>query len=53
LSHPRWNPLRKAFAVAVTLFVVLGNISFPVAVLAGWLRDDRQEMAHVASPGPR
>jgi succinate dehydrogenase / fumarate reductase cytochrome b subunit len=53
LSHPRWNPLRKAFAVAVTLFVVLGNISFPVAVLAGWLRDDRQEMAHVASPRPR
>jgi succinate dehydrogenase / fumarate reductase, cytochrome b subunit len=53
LSHPRWNRLRKAFAVGATLLVVLGNVSFPIAVLAGWLRDDRQEIAHVASPGPR
>ncbi|HEX6737337.1 MAG TPA: succinate dehydrogenase cytochrome b subunit [Vicinamibacteria bacterium] len=39
LSHPRYNPLRKAFAVAVTLVVTLGNLAFPVAVLAGVLHE--------------
>jgi succinate dehydrogenase / fumarate reductase cytochrome b subunit len=53
LSHPRWNPLRKALAVGVAAVVVLGNVSFPVAVLAGWLRDDRQEIARVGSPDGR
>jgi succinate dehydrogenase / fumarate reductase cytochrome b subunit len=38
LSHPRWNPLRKAFAGTITAVVVLGNISFPVAVLLGIIR---------------
>jgi succinate dehydrogenase / fumarate reductase cytochrome b subunit len=38
LSHPRWNPLRLAFSVGVTGAVVLGNISMPVAVLAGIVR---------------
>jgi succinate dehydrogenase / fumarate reductase cytochrome b subunit len=53
LSHPRWNPLRMAFAAGITAIVVLGNVSFPVAVLAGYLRDDRGEIARAASPGPR
>ena len=35
LSHPRYNRLRHAFATLVTVVVVVGNISFPVAVLAG------------------
>ena len=38
LSHPRWNPLRKAFAGTITAVVVLGNISFPIAVLLGIIR---------------
>ncbi len=46
LSHPRWNPLRMAFATGITALVVIGNVSFPVAVLAGWLRDDRPEIAY-------
>jgi succinate dehydrogenase / fumarate reductase, cytochrome b subunit len=37
LSHPRYNPLRHAFAALLTAVVVIGNISMPVAVLAGWL----------------
>jgi succinate dehydrogenase cytochrome b subunit len=37
LSHPRYNHLRHAFATLVTAVVVIGNISMPVAVLAGWL----------------
>jgi succinate dehydrogenase / fumarate reductase, cytochrome b subunit len=34
-SHPQYNQLRKRVAVAVALIVVAGNISFPLAVLAG------------------
>jgi succinate dehydrogenase / fumarate reductase cytochrome b subunit len=33
LSHPRYNHLRHAFATLVTVIVVAGNISFPLAVL--------------------
>jgi succinate dehydrogenase / fumarate reductase, cytochrome b subunit len=39
LSHPRYNGLRQAVAAAVTVMIVAGNLSFPVAVLAGVLRE--------------
>ena len=39
LSHPRYNSFRQAFAAAVTAVVVAANISFPVAVLTGLLRE--------------
>jgi succinate dehydrogenase / fumarate reductase cytochrome b subunit len=39
LNHPRYNRLRRAFAVVVTLAVVLGNIAFPLAVLTGRLHE--------------
>lgn len=38
LSHERWNPLRRALALAVAGVVVIGNISIPVAVLTGFVR---------------
>jgi succinate dehydrogenase / fumarate reductase cytochrome b subunit len=38
LSHPRHNHLRKAISILITLAVVGGNISFPLAVLAGVLQ---------------
>jgi succinate dehydrogenase / fumarate reductase cytochrome b subunit len=38
LSHPRWNRLRFSIATAITAVVVLGNLSFPIAVLTGVLR---------------
>ncbi len=34
-SHPRFNHWRRAFAQAFAWIVTLGNISFPLAVLAG------------------
>ncbi len=37
LSHPRYNHLRHAFATLVTVVVVAGNISMPLAVMAGWI----------------
>ena len=38
LSHPRWDRLRFGIATAITAVVVLGNLSFPIAVLTGILR---------------
>lgn len=37
-AHPRYNKLRRAFASVITLVVVGGNISFPIAVLMGIIR---------------
>lgn len=37
-SHAEYNVLRKRIAIAVALVVVAGNISFPLAVLAGIVR---------------
>jgi succinate dehydrogenase / fumarate reductase cytochrome b subunit len=39
LSHPRYNPWRRRFAALVTVVVIGANISFPVAVLTGVLRE--------------
>jgi succinate dehydrogenase / fumarate reductase cytochrome b subunit len=38
LSHPHYERLRRGLSAAVTLLVVLGNISIPVAVLVGWVK---------------
>jgi succinate dehydrogenase / fumarate reductase, cytochrome b subunit len=38
LSHPTFNKWRRYLALAVTGFVVAGNLSFPIAVQAGILR---------------
>jgi succinate dehydrogenase / fumarate reductase cytochrome b subunit len=35
LSHPRWNAVRRTAAMALAAIVVLGNVSIPLAVLAG------------------
>lgn len=37
-AHPRYNKLRRAFATVMTVVVVGGNLSFPIAVLAGVIR---------------
>jgi succinate dehydrogenase / fumarate reductase, cytochrome b subunit len=34
-SHPKWNAWRRRFALAFALFVTLGGLSIPAAVLAG------------------
>jgi len=52
LSHPKYNHLWHAFASFITLVVVAGNISFPVAVLAGLLRDDVPERPRLAQLPP-
>lgn len=37
LAHPRYNRLREYFAWIFALLLAGGNISLPVAVLAGWV----------------
>ena len=37
-NHPRYNDLRLKLASAVTALVVLANISFPMAVLLGFVK---------------
>ena len=39
LSHPKYNGLRQTIAWALTILVVVANISFPVAVLTGVVKD--------------
>jgi succinate dehydrogenase cytochrome b subunit len=39
LSHPRWDALRRVAATVFTLLIVAGNISFPLAVLLGLVRE--------------
>jgi succinate dehydrogenase / fumarate reductase cytochrome b subunit len=38
LAHPRWNAARHSLATFVAAAVVIGNISFPVAVLTGFVK---------------
>lgn len=37
LSHPRFNQWRRYLAYGCTAAIVAGNLSFPIAVQAGWL----------------
>lgn len=37
LSHPRYESLRRGAAGAFAALVVVGNVSIPIAALAGWL----------------
>jgi succinate dehydrogenase / fumarate reductase cytochrome b subunit len=38
IAHPRWTPLLRRGAAVVAILIAAGNISIPVAVLAGWVK---------------
>lgn len=38
LDDYRWNPLFRAMATIVAIILVVGNVSFPIAVMAGIIR---------------
>jgi succinate dehydrogenase / fumarate reductase cytochrome b subunit len=38
LGHPRYKAWARAAARGFALLIVIGNCSFPIAVLAGWVR---------------
>ena len=53
LSHPRYNTLRHTLATLLTVVVVAGNISFPVAVLTGVLKEQAADSPmRTAGPAP-
>lgn len=35
VSHPRYTPMLKRFAMAATAFIVVGNISIPLSIMLG------------------
>lgn len=37
-NNPKFNSWRRSFATAFAWIVTLGNVSFPLAVLMGWVR---------------
>ena len=37
-NNPRFNGARRSFATAFAAIVVIGNVSFPIAVLAGFVK---------------
>ncbi len=38
LNHPRYNALRKNFAVAFATVILVGNLSMPLAIMAGVIK---------------
>lgn len=38
IAHPRYTPMLRRGAAVVATAIAIGNISIPVAVLAGWIR---------------
>lgn len=38
LNQPKFNPWRRHFATAFAVIITAGNLSFPLAVLLGWVR---------------
>ncbi|MEW6368743.1 MAG: succinate dehydrogenase cytochrome b subunit [Acidobacteriota bacterium] len=39
LEHPRYNALRRVFAVGLSVLIGIGNISIPLSVLTGLVRE--------------
>ena len=38
LNNPRYNKARRWFAIGFAVFIAAGNLSFPIAVQAGWVK---------------
>jgi succinate dehydrogenase / fumarate reductase, cytochrome b subunit len=45
-NNPRFNSWRRAFATAIATVVVVGNVSFPIATLAGVISYDPAAVTH-------
>jgi succinate dehydrogenase / fumarate reductase, cytochrome b subunit len=41
-THPKYNPWRRRLAAGAAIILVAGNISFPIAVMAGWVEPTTQ-----------
>jgi succinate dehydrogenase / fumarate reductase cytochrome b subunit len=45
-SHPRYNKLRRAFAIGLALFVGVGNVFIPTAVFAGLVEPTEERFCY-------
>jgi succinate dehydrogenase / fumarate reductase cytochrome b subunit len=45
-SNPRFNVWRRYLATGIATIVVVGNVSFPVAVMAGVIEYDPDAVTH-------
>lgn len=41
-THPKYNKWRRVLAVGAAVLIAAGNISFPIAVMAGWVHPTMQ-----------
>jgi succinate dehydrogenase / fumarate reductase cytochrome b subunit len=48
LNNPRWNSWRRTFAAGFAAVVMVGNLSFPVAVLTGLIDADSSDDCRVS-----
>jgi len=37
INNPRYNAARRYFAAGLALFILVGNVSIPISILAGWV----------------
>ena len=37
INNPRYNAARRYFAAGIALFILVGNVSLPISILAGWV----------------
>jgi succinate dehydrogenase / fumarate reductase, cytochrome b subunit len=44
-NNPRFNPVKKKFAIGVVALITVGNISFPLAVATGSVKANQQQYA--------
>lgn len=51
VTQPWLDRARYGLAAAIAAIIVIGNVSMPVAVMAGWLRDDRPQPAMAVHGG--
>jgi succinate dehydrogenase / fumarate reductase, cytochrome b subunit len=49
LNNPRWNSWRRGFAVGFAGVVMIGNLSFPIAVLTGVVSADDNDDCRVSN----
>jgi succinate dehydrogenase / fumarate reductase cytochrome b subunit len=36
-ANPKYNDLRRAFAAVFAAVILVGSVSIPIAILAGWV----------------
>jgi succinate dehydrogenase / fumarate reductase, cytochrome b subunit len=50
INNPKYNPVRRMVATGIALFVLVGNLSFPILVQAGVLENDGPTPHEEAAP---